>query len=65
MSVNSLRAAIAAWLNASQISRFVDGMNRSTRGVKCKAERTNWMMGRAREEEEDIDLLFGTRTLIM
>ena len=42
MRVNSLCAVITAWLNASQRSRFVDGMNRSARGQNVKHfERSN------------------------
>ena len=40
MCMNSLRAVIAAWLNASQRSGDGVGMNRSAGGgggVKCKA----------------------------
>ena len=39
MRVSSLRATIAAWMNASQRSQVSVGMNRSARGVKCKALR--------------------------
>ena len=37
MRVTRLRAVIAMWLNASQRSQIGVRMNRSAKGVKCKA----------------------------